>query len=97
MYNDAEFTREDWAGIISPRLGSQKKKSAEKVGKFGLGFSSVYHVTDCPWVMSGQLVRMIDPQQLYQNKDFMTWDLSKQEARNQWTSRPDQMEPWKVC
>ena len=32
-------------GIVSPRLGSEKKKNSEKVGKFGLGFSSVYHVT----------------------------------------------------
>ena len=45
VYNNAQFTKEDWAGIISPRLGSGKKKSPEKVGKFGLGFSSVYHVT----------------------------------------------------
>ena len=45
VYNNAEFTKEDWAGIISPRVGSEKKKSPEKVGKFGLGFSSVYHLT----------------------------------------------------
>ena len=39
------MTREDWAGVTSPRLGSGKKKRPEKIGKFGLGFSSVYHVT----------------------------------------------------
>ena len=39
------MTKEDWAGVTSPRLGSGKKKRPEKIGKFGLGFSSVYHVT----------------------------------------------------
>ena len=45
VYNNAGFRKEDWDGITSPRLGSGKKKSPEKIGKFGLGFSSVYHVT----------------------------------------------------
>ena len=44
VYNNAIFTAEDWRGIKSPRVGS-KKDCPDKVGKFGMGFSSVYHLT----------------------------------------------------
>ena len=44
VYNNATFTAEDWRGIKSPRVGS-KKDDPDKVGKFGMGFSSVYHIT----------------------------------------------------
>jgi hypothetical protein len=50
LYNDAEFIvdetagRDDWRGIRSPGH-SQKKDLTDKVGKFGIGFSSVYHLT----------------------------------------------------
>ena len=47
VYNNATFTEEDWRGIKSPRVGS-KKDCPDKVGKFGMGFSSVYHVTGDP-------------------------------------------------
>ena len=43
-YNDAEFTDDDWQSI---RLvcDSLKEHDAMKVGRFGLGFKSVYHMT----------------------------------------------------
>ena len=43
-YNDAEFNEEDWRGI---RMLSQSIKHADplKVGYFGLGFKSVFHLT----------------------------------------------------
>ena len=44
VYNNATFTEQDWRGIRNPRVGS-KKEDPDKVGKFGMGFSSVYHVT----------------------------------------------------
>ncbi len=43
-YNDAEFKEEDWEGIQNFKL-SGKRKDPFKVGKFGIGFSSVYHIT----------------------------------------------------
>lgn len=43
-YNDAQFEEDDWKGIVS--LGvSRKSKDALKVGRFGLGFKSVFHLT----------------------------------------------------
>ena len=44
VYNDAMFSKEDWKGIRSAGV-SQKRDKEEKVGKFGIGFSSVYHFT----------------------------------------------------
>lgn len=43
-YNDAQFKPEDWTGLRNFKL-SGKKKDPFKVGKFGIGFNSVYHVT----------------------------------------------------
>ncbi|KAK3521008.1 hypothetical protein QTP86_008780, partial [Hemibagrus guttatus] len=43
-FNDADFTEEDWEGI--QRAGrSIKHDDPTKVGRFGIGFNSVYHVT----------------------------------------------------
>ena len=43
-YNDAQFTKEDWRGIRM-LFDSIKFKDPMKVGRFGLGFKSVFHVT----------------------------------------------------
>lgn len=43
-FNDAAFTEEDWEGI--QRVGrSIKQEDPTKVGRFGIGFNSVYHIT----------------------------------------------------
>ena len=39
---------------------------------------------------------MIDPQHLYQNKDYKTWNLSKDQVKKDWSDNPDQMKPWMV-
>ena len=43
-YNDAQFTDEDWEGIQNLQR-SVKAEDPFKVGKFGIGFNSVYHIT----------------------------------------------------
>ena len=43
-FNDAKFTTKDWENIQKPEQ-SGKEKDPFKVGKFGLGFNSVYHIT----------------------------------------------------
>ena len=43
-YNDAFFSKEDWKGIRM--LGeSLKAKDPIKVGRFGLGFKSIFHLS----------------------------------------------------
>ena len=47
-HNDATFKEEDWEGIQN-LMRSNKKDDPLKVGRFGIGFNSVYHITG-EWV-----------------------------------------------
>jgi len=61
-FNDAVFSENDWKGI---RMLSQSVKQNDpfKVGYFGLGFKSVFHMTDLPCMLSGDKLGIIDPHQ----------------------------------
>ncbi|XP_038057003.1 sacsin-like [Patiria miniata] len=59
-YNDASFTKEDWKNIQHPEQ-SGKRKDPTKVGRFGLGFISVFHLTDMPCILSGDQIGYLDP------------------------------------
>ena len=59
-FNNEQFTAEDWTNIV--RVGAASKENkVEKIGKFGLGFNTVYHVTDVPSVLSGNSLLILDP------------------------------------
>eukprot|EP00794_Sanderia_malayensis_P013599 gene13599-15011_t len=59
-YNDASFSKEDWRGIRM--LGkSNKEKDPLKIGKFGLGFKSTFHLTDNATIFSGNTMLTINP------------------------------------
>ncbi|CAD6261751.1 unnamed protein product [Miscanthus lutarioriparius] len=63
-YNDAVFTDEDFASIS--RIGDSRKVAQTwKTGRFGVGFNSVYHLTDLPSFVSGKYVVLFDPQGAY--------------------------------
>ncbi|XP_030840846.1 sacsin-like [Strongylocentrotus purpuratus] len=59
-FNNAKFKKADWDGIQTPAR-SKKKTDRLKVGRFGIGFNSVYHITDLPSIMSDQKLAFIDP------------------------------------
>lgn len=60
VYNDAEFTTDDFINI--KRLGfGDKYDDAEKTGRFGLGFCAVYNITDVPSLVSGENLIIFDP------------------------------------
>ena len=42
--NDALFEERDWANL-ERLMQSNKKDDPLKVGRFGIGFNSVYHIT----------------------------------------------------
>lgn len=63
-YNNAVFTEEDFVSI-SRIGGSAKHGQAWKTGRFGVGFNSVYHLTDLPSFVSGKYVVLFDPQGIY--------------------------------
>ena len=52
VWNDAEFTESDLKGIQRLGLGS-KRDDFESIGQFGIGFNVVYHITDCPSLITG--------------------------------------------
>ncbi|VDI58647.1 sacsin, partial [Mytilus galloprovincialis] len=60
VYNDAIFEEKDFKNIIE--LGGKTKiLDTEKIGKFGLGFCSVYNVTDVPSFVSKNTLVILDP------------------------------------
>lgn len=60
MHNDAQFTEADFDSIR--HIGdSLKKGQTGKTGRYGLGFNSVYHLTDLPAFVSGKYLVLFDP------------------------------------
>ena len=57
VHNDAVFSDEDFDNIT--KLGRTEKQ--KKIGKFGLGFCSVYHITDIPSFLSRDWLYVFDP------------------------------------
>ena len=43
-FNNAVFTEDDWHGIQATGR-SVKRDDPNKVGRFGIGFNSIYHIT----------------------------------------------------
>ena len=60
FYNNAEFTEEDFENITKI-AGETKINKPLKIGKFGVGFCSVYHITDVPSFVSGENFIVFDP------------------------------------
>jgi 2Fe-2S type ferredoxin len=60
VYNDSTFSDADFENIQS--LGeSGKRETLWKTGRFGVGFNSVYHVTDYPSFISRDRIVFFDP------------------------------------
>ena len=60
FYNDAQFTEDDFENIMKI-FGQTKRRDTSKIGKYGLGFNTVYHLTDLPSFVSGEYIHMLDP------------------------------------
>ena len=60
VHNNAPFTDEDFENITKLDAAT-KENEALKIGKFGLGFCSVYHITDIPSFISGKWLYIFDP------------------------------------
>ena len=58
--NDTVFSEKDWKHI--QLIGeSGKELDTTKTGRFGLGFNSVYNVTDFPAILTGHRLGVFDP------------------------------------
>ena len=60
VHNDQTFTDEDFENITK-LAGATKEDKPLKIGKFGVGFCSVYHITDVPSFVSGEWLYIFDP------------------------------------
>ena len=61
VFNDRPFSKEDLDGIRNLGTGS-KKDHPKMAGKYGIGFNSVYHLTDCPSFLSDEhTLAFLDP------------------------------------
>ena len=67
VYNDAEFRNEDFENIVKLN-GGTKEQENEKIGKFGLGFNTVYNLTDVPMFLSRNYFVIFDPNTFYLGK-----------------------------
>ena len=69
IHNDASFTDEDFQNI--QKLAAAKKEDNPlKIGKFGVGFCSVYHITDVPSFVSHDSMCIFDPTLQYLKKEI---------------------------
>ncbi|XP_019617871.1 PREDICTED: sacsin-like [Branchiostoma belcheri] len=96
-YNDARFTEQDWKNLQKTSR-SAKKADPMKIGRFGQGFNSVYHLTDLPMILSGYYVAISDPQEDIfivkgRTQGGRRWHLQKHAEEIQ--SLQDQFSPFK--
>ena len=64
VHNNATFSDEDFDNICKIARET-KKEDPLKIGRFGLGFCTVYHLTDLPSVVSGKYLTMFDSHTAY--------------------------------
>ena len=69
VHNNAKFTDEDFENITK-LAGATKMDQPLKIGKFGIGFCSVYHITDIPSFISGKWLYIFDPCINYLKKEI---------------------------
>ncbi|XP_078573948.1 LOW QUALITY PROTEIN: sacsin-like [Branchiostoma floridae x Branchiostoma japonicum] len=92
-YNDACFTPGDWNNIQNTAR-SVKKGDPMKIGRFGLGFNSVYHLTDMPMILSGHYIAILDPHEDIFRRGGHKWHL-KEDAEEIKIKLQDQFSPFK--
>ena len=60
IQNNSTFSNEDFVNI-QKLAGATKQNKHLKIGKFGVGFCSVYHITDIPSFVSRERLYIFDP------------------------------------
>ena len=69
VHNNAVFTGEDFQNITK-LAGATKQNKPLKIGKFGVGFCSVYHITDVPSFVSKDWLYIFDPTLAYLKEEI---------------------------
>ena len=96
VHNNSTFTEEDFENITK-LAGATKANQPLKIGKFGVGFCSVYHITDVPSFVSGEWLYIFDPTLKYLKG--VVHDESKPgkkvKYRSKYLARSQQLAPYK--
>ncbi|KAF9994342.1 hypothetical protein BGZ79_000911 [Entomortierella chlamydospora] len=58
--NDSLFEDRDFKSMKN-LAASEKRNDETKIGQMGIGFNSIYHMTDCPSFISGDQFMVIEP------------------------------------
>ena len=69
VHNNKCFSEDDFTNITK-LAGATKANKVLKIGKFGIGFCSVYHMTDVPSFVSRDKLYIFDPTLSYLRKDI---------------------------
>ena len=69
VHNNRVFSDEDFVNITKLG-GATKENKSLKIGKFGVGFCSVYHITDIPSFVSRDNLVIFDPTLAYLRKEI---------------------------
>ncbi|RXW22308.1 hypothetical protein EST38_g3561 [Candolleomyces aberdarensis] len=64
VYNDSEFSASDFEGICKTHIGG-KADNPDSIGQFGLGALTMFHITECAVIYSGDKVLFLDPSKSY--------------------------------
>ena len=64
FYNNSTFSDKDFDNIMKIE-GATKLDDDTTIGKFGLGFCTVYHLTDLPSFVSRSYIHILDPHKRY--------------------------------
>ncbi|KAI0919873.1 hypothetical protein AcV5_001825 [Taiwanofungus camphoratus] len=88
-YNDATFHEQDWDALRNISRSS-KKTDPLKIGKYGIGIRSCYHLTDNLQILSGNSLVIFDPHHDLIDDGGKKWDLA--EICDQY---PDQLSPFR--
>ncbi|KAH6903850.1 hypothetical protein BKA70DRAFT_579826 [Coprinopsis sp. MPI-PUGE-AT-0042] len=87
-FNGSQFSADDWAAV-STISDSSKKTDTSKIGKFGIGLRSSYHVTDNLQILSGDTLLTFDPQRRLIKGGVLSLSLTEQ-----WSSHTDDFKPF---
>ncbi|PKK71550.1 hypothetical protein RhiirC2_827836, partial [Rhizophagus irregularis] len=89
--NTTTFEEKDFQSLLK-LADSEKRDQFDKIGVMGVGFNSIYHITDSPSFITGDKYIILDPHEWYFNGgiqfDFVKEQLSK--------DYPDQFAPFKI-
>ena len=96
VHNNAMFTQDDFKNITK-LAGATKAGKALKIGKFGVGFCSVYHITDIPSFVSDNLLYIFDPTLAYLKDEIKNPALpgKKVTFTSHFISKSNQLAPYK--